>query len=36
MTLMTLTLMTKMTYYQLNAYKHPPDTHLQNVKIFIS
>ena len=32
MTLMTLTLMTKMTYYQLNTYKHPPNTHFANVK----
>lgn len=29
---MTLTLMTKMTYYQLNTYKHPPNTHFANVK----
>ncbi len=21
-----------MTYYQLNAYKHPPNTHFANVK----
>ena len=32
MTLMTLTLMTKMTYYPLNAYKNPPNTHFADVK----
>ena len=29
---MTLTLMTKMTYYPLNAYKNPPNTHFADVK----